>query len=738
MPDPLDPSRTLVFEDNDMAGILFSPAMWQDYNLGINGGSQILRYSGGIGYTSDEGVGLGTGWDRFSGRGNVDAQISEKLKVSTNLSFTQSNTEEYYNQRNVIARGLSTAPTARLYWEDGTPAPGYNRTAPSPLWNEYTRDENRIDQRFVMGSKLDWNIFDKLHLNVMGSYYSRNWQRDYFERAHEFNSSRPAESAFRFTTKAKLEAYFSYNKTFNNHSVSAVAGYSYLDISDKELEAEAMGASTDKIPTLNAGPEKAEASSEIHEEVLIGYFGRLSYDFKRKYLFSATFRYDGSSRFMQDNQWGFFPGASAGWVISEEPFFENVGPISNLKLRASYGQTGNNSVGLYDSQGRYSATYIYDGSAGIRATAMPNENLTWETSTQLDIGVDLGLFNDRIILMGDYFDKVTENLLFSKPLPNTSGFSSVQTNVGEVNFYGFDLQLMSTNIRTTDFEWNTTLTLSYVKNEVIKLPDNGRDKNRIGGFILPDGTEFGGIAEGEPMYSYYGHQIDYIIQTQEQADNALFDTYSRGYSPVDDKREKGRKFPGDYEWVDRDGDGEITAYDQFLLGYTVPHTTGGLANTLRYKNWSMNIYVDWAMGHSINDYAFMRFFMNTFAYNYALAEEVKDCWSPDNTDGQYARLTANDPGDGSKNFGRRHDGFNFKGDYLCIRELSISYDVPTRIIRKLGMEKLNVYLSGNNLHYFTELIGTSPEAGASTTYNSSNYFNYPPIRRYSVGIRATF
>ena len=738
MPDPLDPTKTLVFEDNDMKSILFKPALWQDYNLGIDGGTQVLRYSGGLGYTTDEGVGLGTGWERFSARGNVDAQISDKIKVSTNLSYTQSSTEEYYNQRNVISRGLATAPTARLYWEDGTPAPGYNKTSPSPLWNEYTRDENQIDQRFIMGGKLDWTIIDNLQAHVTGSYYVKTWQRDYFEMAHVFDSSRPAESEFRQTRQSKLEAYFSYDKTFNMHSISAVAGYSYLDIYNKELQAEAMGAGTDKIQTLNAGPEKAEASSEIHEEALIGYFGRLTYDFNRKYLFSATFRRDGSSRFTEDNQWGFFPAVSAGWIVSEEQFFANVGPVSNLKLRTSFGQTGNNSVGLYDAQGRYTATYIYDGNAGIRATSMPNENLTWESSTQLDVGLDLGLFNDRIILIGDYFNKITENLLFDKPLPNTSGFNSVETNIGEVNFYGFDFQIMSTNITSRDFEWNTTLTLSFVKNNVLKLPDNGRDKNRIGGFSLPDGTEFGGIAEGEPMYSYYGHMIDYIIQTQEQLDNALFDSYSRGYSPEDDKKIKGRKFLGDYEWEDRDGDGEITAYDQFLLGYTVPHTTGGLGNSVRYKNWSMNIYVDWALGHSINDYSYMRFFMNTFSYNYALVEEVKDCWTPDNPDAEYARLTANDPGDGSKNFGRRHSGFNFKGDYLCIRELSVNYDVPETFLKKLGIQKLNVYVSGNNLHYFTQLIGTSPEAGASTTYSSDDYYNYPPIRRYSVGIRATF
>ena len=736
MPDPLDPSKTLIFEDNDIKSILFRPALWQDYNLGIDGGTDVLRYSGSIGYTTDEGVGLGTGWERFSARANTDALISDKLKLSTDLSFTQSSTEEYENQRNVISRGLSTAPTHRLYWEDGTPAPGYNRTSPSPLWNDYTRDENRKDQRIIMGSKLDWNIIDRLHANITGSYYVQTWQRDYFELAHEFDKSRPAESAFSQTRKSKLEAYFSYDNTFNKHSLSAVAGYSYLDIYDKDLLAEAMGASTNKIQTLNAAPVKTEASSEVHEETLIGYFGRLSYDFNKKYLFSATIRRDGSSRFLEGNQWGVFPGVSAGWIISEESFFDNISPVSNLKLRTSYGQTGNNSVGRYDAQGRFTADYIYNGNAGLRATAMPNENLTWESSTQLDAGLDLGLFNDRIILIGDYFNKITENLLFSKPLPNTSGFSSVQTNIGKVRFYGFDFQISSSNISTGDFEWNTNFTWSYVKNIVLELPDNGRDKNRIGGIIAADGEEFGGIAEGEPLYGYYAYQVDHIIQTQEEADNALYDDLARGFDPADGKKIKGRKLPGDYEWMDRDGDGKITADDQFLQGYTEPHTTGGMSNNLRYKNWSLNLYVDWALGHSVIDNSFGRYFMNTFAYNYALAEEVKDCWTPENPDAKYARLTANDPGDGNRNT-RSSSWYNFKADYLCIREVTLNYNIPGSIIGKLGIQKLNVYVSGNNLHYFSEVKYTSPEAGANSTY-SGDYYNYPPIRRYSLGVRATF
>jgi len=741
MPDPLDPSKTLIFEDNSIKDILFNPALWQNYYVGIDVGTEVLRYTGSVGYTKDDGIALGSGWERFSGRVNTDANISEKLHLGTNVSFTQSTTEALYNQRNVIARGLSTAPTHRLYWDDGTPAPGYNKSAPSPLWNNYTRSDSRKDQRLTMGGLMDWNIIDRLHAKVSTSYYVRTWQRDFFMKAQEFDGSRPAETYFSQDTQSKLEAYLSYDKTFNDHSVSAVAGYSYLSLNFKDVSATASGASTDKIETLNAAPIKTDATSQIHDDVLIGYFGRVSYDYKKRYLVSANFRRDGSSRFLPGNQWGFFPGVSLGWIISEESFLKNLNDLSNLKFRASYGQTGNNQVGRYDAQGTYSVNTKYNDNAGMRSTNMPNANLTWETSTQLDAGFDLGLFKDRITVIADYFDKRTQNLIFSKPLPNTSGFANVDTNIGKVKFYGFDAEVSSVNIKKKDFQWTSHLTWSFVKNEVLELPDNGRYKNRIGGIVLdPDDPtkDYGGIAEGEPLYRYYGYVVDYIIQTQEQADNAHYDNNSRGYSPVDNKRIKGRKFPGDYEWIDRNSDGIIDSKDQFELGVTVPHTTGGLVNNFKYKNWSLNVFIDWALGHSINDNAYMRYFMNTFAYNYALVEQANDTWTEDSPNATYARLTANDPGDGSKNFGRVSSAFNFKADYLSIREVTLNYDIPKKLYNQMGVQNAQIYISGNNLYYFTSLLGTSPENGASTTYSSGNYSNYPAVRKISLGVKVTF
>lgn len=743
MIDPIDPTKTLIFQDNNFQDEIYKKALWQNYYVGIDGGNDGIKYSSSIGYTDDGGVALATGFQRLSMRSAMDIKINDHLNFASGFDYSKTDSEEYSNQMNVISRGLATPPTQKKYNEDGTPTKGYNATSPNPIWYKYYNDQSTVDKRLSAYGKLTYRIIDGLKADVQLSTYNHHSKDDSFMKANEFNGLRPTTSSFGELNRNKLEAYGTYNKSILNHSFSVMAGYSYQRDKNQALSASVTGASSDKVPTLTAGPDKTNATSSFTEDITIGYFGRLSYDFKKKYLFSATFREDASSRFASGHQWGFFPGASAGWVVSDESFMKNIKNLDNLKLRVSYGQTGNNSIGLYDAYGKYSTSAKYNGIAGIVPSTMPNTELTWEVSTQLDAGFDLSVFNNRLSISGDYFNKITDNLLFSKELPNTSGFSNVQTNIGKVKFYGFDIEVSSTNIQTKDFSWSSKLTWSFVKNKVLKLPDNGREKNRIGGITLADGTSFGGTAEGESLYSYYGYVVDHIIETQEGADNAIYDSKAKGYRFSDKKKIAGRKEIGDYEWKNRDGSLQrngkdyIDNQDQFLLGYTVPTSTGGLNNSFSYKNFNLNIFLDWALGHSIQNSSEMRYFMNTFANNYTLIDEVKECWSKPGDNTKYARFTANDPDDGNSNFSRSSNVFNYKGDYLCIREVSLQYNVPSSKLGKFGIQNLAFTLSGNNLHYFTAVKGVSPEVGTSTTYNSS-YYNYPPIRRFSGGIKVTF
>lgn len=747
MVDPIDPTKTLIFQDNDFQSLMFRPTVWQNYYVGIDGGNDIATYSASLGYTNDGGVALATGYDRFNARLATTINISKKLRANVGFEYSKTNSEEFDNQNNVIVRGLSATPTQRIYFDDGTPVPGYNASALSPVWNEYITDRARVDKYLSVYGGLKWTIIDGLSADLTFSNYNQMRRKDASEIANKYNGLRPVSRSFYEWERNKLEAYLSYSKTFNNmHSLSAMAGYSYQNNDYNDVEAAVSGGSSDQVPTLSAGPTKTKADSKIEKEVLIGFFGRLNYDYMKKYMLSLTFREDASSRFAKGNQWGFFPGASVGWMMSEEPFFEKARKtISSFKWRVSYGQTGNNSIGLYDAYGTYKAdnSTKYNGIAGIRPTILPNMDLTWEVSTQLDAGFDVSFFDNRLSIGADYFHKITDNLLFDKELPNTSGFDKVQTNIGKVRYSGFDLEISSHNIQTKDFSWDSKLTWSFVKNKVLKLPDNGRDRNRIGGVQLADGTAFGGIAEGESLYRYYGYVVEKIIETQQEADNARYDDLSQGWRPQDRLKVKGRKAIGDYEWknregsVTRDGKEMINSQDQFELGVTVPHSTGGLTNTFRYKNFNFGLTLDWALGHYINDNAMMRYFMNTFAGNYTIVDEVKQCWKQPGDNTKYAKFNSNDPDEGNYNFSRTSDVFNYKGDYLCIREVYVQYNLPKVWISKIGMQDLAVTLSGNNLYYFTAVKGVSPEVGASTTY-ANDYYAYPPVRKVSIGVKATF
>ena len=328
-------------------------------------------------------------------------------------------------------------------------------------------------------------------------------------------------------------------------------------------------------------------------------------------------------------------------------------------------------------------------------------------------------------------------------MPNTSGYGSILTNLGKVRFRGFDAEITTRNIVKKNFTWESKFTITYVKNKVLKLPENGRDKNRQGGYSvkMQDGTtkEFGGVAEGEPLGRFYGYKKDFIITTPEQAANARYDTSSKGWDwTTKQKLGVGKKTIGDYEWKDLNGDNIINSNDMFLLGNTIPHTTGGLNNTFTYKGFTLNVYLDFALGHSISNGYLQRQMCNFMNGNTSLPAEILKCWNvgDDPSKAKYARFSGNDSDELNKNFRDNSDVFTQKADYLCIREISLQYALPQALLAKIGLKGLVLTLAGNNLHYFTEVIGLSPEVGASSTYSGS-FNTYPPIRKFSIGCKVT-
>ena len=766
--DPVNPGKIIVFQDNDQQSQWFDDAFWQNYYIGVNGGGENIRYAASAGYTDDGGIGMATGFSRFTFHGNTSFKVTRRLTATTTFDYSQIERQMLdggaLNKRNSVIRGLSVPATHRDWYdaeagEDlaGTPAMGPNNTTlPAAYYNYYYSDTGETTKRSSVNINLEWAIVDGLRAVAQFSNHNRHSRSHFFVKNNPTTGTniRPTKEAFTETNRMDFQTYLNWKKTFaEDHNIDVVAGYDYMKDKNNSIDARVQGAASDKIPTLNVGTSNITnyPTSTRTDEVLISYFGRVNYNFREKYLLSFTMRADGSSKFAAGNRWGYFPAASAGWIVDEEAFWPRNKVVSSLKLRASYGLTGNNGIGLYDTYGSYNSAYQYNGMSTTTTGEMPNSNLTWESTTQVNAGLDMGLADDRVRVSFDYYDKVTRNLLFDVSLPNTTGYGSVVSNVGKVRFYGVDLAISSVNISRGDFTWTTDFTYNFNMNKVLKLPDNGNVRNRMDGITIGDGSQFGGIAEGERMGRIYGYKVDHIIETQADADAAMYDASSRGYRRSDRRQIAGRKDIGDYEWVNRagstqrDGRDIINEEDQFLLGYATPHSTGGIGNTFRYRNWSLNIYMDYALGHSIQNEMQMRYFMATMGNcNWNLVNDVKQCWSQPGDKTKYARFTANDPDWGNRNFSRMSDVFVEKGDYLCIRDISLSYKLPVRWTSRLGMKDVTLTVSGNTLYYWTAVHGVSPEAATTGgLYNSASTYAtgfspYPPARKILFSAKFTF
>lgn len=743
MPDPINPSNTLIYQDNDFQDIAFQNALEKEYFISAIGGSDKIKYYAGLGWTDIEGIARSTEYQRFTARSNIDFKLSDKLELQTKFNISRTKTDDFDRQRNIFGRSIWLLPTARVYFDDGSFGTGNNETYTNPLFYNDVRQAKDYVYRTNVGASLIWKPIEGLSFQLKGDYFNQNSTSESFKKANIYDATRPATFDYGLRTDWQVEAIGNYSKTLNEkHNFGLLIGVSSLNIEHLDASAAAFGGPTDNIQTLNASPEKTEASTSRSDEVLNGIFSRFSYDFDGKYLMSASLRRDGSSRLAEDQRIGYFPSFSMGWIMSEEKFFENVSILNFVKLRGSWGQTGNNDVSTTAAAGLYSVGNNYNFQAGSFPTVIPNENLAWETTTQWDIGTDLSFLNNKIRLIADVYNKTTDNLIFTTPLPNTSGFSSITKNIGKVQFTGVEFELSTINIQNDNFSWESDFNIGFNKNKVLELPDNDRENNRIGGFIDTDtGEGIGGIAEGESLFSIIGYKNDFIIDTQAQADNAHHDTQARGYSAIDGQSIRGRKFPGDYEWVDKNGDGIIDSKDQFVLGNNVPHTTGGLSNTLKYKGLEFNIFMDFALGHSINDQIIRRGDANAIGGAARPTTNILRSWQQE---GDIASGKANFPrfdyhdATQQRNIHRGSSPVSasvYDASFLSLREVKLGYNIPEKILDYIGFNSVKIYLAGQNLHYFTKYPGFNPEYSTGSSYDDNTY---PLARKIVLGINVGF
>ncbi len=756
--DPLNPGQTLIFQDNDWQDVLFRTAPITNTYLSVNGGADKIKYAAGVGHTDQEGVAVGSDYVRTSGRVNVDFKVNDWISFRTSSDFSVSKTNQLDAE---VSRTFGRSPhvgrTIKTTLPDGSITPGREQASINPelLADLSTNLDQRTTATVALGGTI--NIIDGLKFDVNGNYHINNLDRDNYDNSWTkesttFYGNRPISMRQIDQTRTQFEALLTYEKSFNEaHNLSLSAGYTNLYVQGGNAFVAAQNRPANNITTIT-GAEVTNAFDNYFDRRLVSQFGRLVYNYQFKYLFSGAIRRDGSSVFGSDNQYGIFPSLSLGWVLSEESFFKDLGisnVLSNIKFRGSWGVTGNDNVNnVYGWQGTYSPGFTYAGTSVVYPAEIPNTGLKWEQTTQIDFGLELGLFDqDKIFLTLDVFSKQTDDLLFNVSLPRETGFSSILKNVGSVRYDGYEIGVNARILDKSDFKWNLGVNYSYVIDEVVKLPEGSFDKNRLQDanvFSNPVGPSIrgatfviyneegspgiGGIAEGERIGNLLGYLPDYIIDTDQQLADYLA-------LNIDDRADANNyvKQKGDVVWVDRNNDGVIDNNDQVVIGNSVPTAFGGITNTFKYKGFDLTVFMDFTLGHMIVDQnrAWLNGNGNRFA---SPTTDVLRAWTKPGD--ELPRIAFHDASQGM-NYMRLSPINAYKGDFLCLRDVRLGYTFSNAALEAMGgfLSSLRLYVAGNNIHYFTEYPGYNPETGG---YTISDRSNYPAFRSFVFGVKVGF
>lgn len=704
-----------------------------NYGLTFSGGTDANRYRISTNYFDQQGTIVGSGFRRGSTRLTLDNKVSDKVRMGTTVGLTQSVNNRINNDNSIY--GVLT--TARLY---ATDLPIYNANGTYYKNGSLENPVAAANEPYIksVNNRLIGNQYVEFEL-IKNLKYRATFGLDYtYGRDDRFYSTLTnAGAAVRGeATAATLQdlnynhiSAFSYTKTFaQDHTISALLVGEYQRDSYSDIFLQATGFPSNAIRQLSAGANKTAASSTATGNALFGALAKLDYSYKGRYLASASVRRDQGSRFGKDNQVGYFPAVSAGWRVLEESFLKDQTTVSELKLRGSYGETGNQPTGNFGSRGLISPGANYLDQGGLYLSQIANPNLKWERTRQTDIGMDLGFLQNRFYISADLYQRKTDDLLLPQQLVSDTGFLSYSANVGNIQNKGLELALTTLNFRNegTGFNWETNFNISFNRNEVTKISD----PNPLG---LAQGFA-SRLIVGQPLGAFYGYRVDHIFQTQDEI-NAL-DAAAKvqsGSSTATYQSTQTR--PGDIKFKDLNGDGRITAADQEVIGNAQPKYYGGITNTFRFMNFDLSAFLQYNVGNKV--YNFSRAFTQGMNATYGQDTEVLNRWTPTNTNTTTPRAVYGDP----NNNNRASDRFLEDGSYARIKSLTLGYTLPSALLGRVHLRTLRVYAQAQNLVTFTKYTGLDPEVSTFSGTNTSlgtDFFTFPQARTITGGVTLGF
>ena len=730
----MEGGKLVPLYDIDWQDMLERNSFSQIHNLSFTGSTGKTNYGVFLGYTNDQGIVKESKLERFSGRVTVDQTVSNWLKLGTTLSYSEVkerriDTRVGYN--NVPRMMIEMIPIVPYKYDDGTYGRredyGGMESADNPL-AQINENITPYNSNIFMGNAyakitfmkgLDFTSTIGVNRTINMNPYYNSTQSDIVNGVGGNQAS--------ITNNRSLQILWSnilnYNTIFNKmHSLNVMLGQEAQSYEYFQNVATIDGISDDYYQWYNmgAGSTLKAPSSNYTGDKMLSYFARINYSFKDRYLVTVTGRFDGSSKFGEDNRFAFFPSAALGWRASEEDFLKGNKVISNLKPRVSYGFTGNSGIPTYGSMANLSTNgmaYPFGGTRenGIGVGSLANPLLRWEKTGQFNVGLDLGFLNERISLSADYYIKHTTDMLLNAPVPTTSGFRSISTNIGNMRNSGFEFTLNTQNIQTKNFSWSSMLNFSSLKNKITALSQGDADI-----IMAPNNLTI--LRVGESVGSFFGYIRAGVWGENETEQAAIYG-----------------KLPGDAKLRDVNNDKQINESDRVILGKGIPDFYGTFTNTFKYKDFDLVIELQYSCGSKIYWDG-----LGTCAMRQGIANSlsmVLDTWTPEN---QGATLEQIRPSNAYYN-SLKDDARLYNGSFIRGKNISLGYNLPSDICKKLHLKALRVTLSAQNIFVISQYPGFDPE---TTVYNTTTQneafaqnietFGYPKPRTFSFGANITF
>ena len=722
--------------DNNWQDIMFRPALMQNYNLSVKGGGKYSTYYTGLGYFNQDGIVKGTNYQRY----NIQSKNDYKrgiFSAGTNLIISFSHDKPLHQELRggMIGTILQSVPTLEKY--DDTREGGYGGTygdvvnIPHPL---AIIDDNIMD-RYNENVKIFANLYAQIEL-FKGLKYKLNLTPDFsFERyknyLNKYDFGLATNSITQLTERQRrrrnilVENLLTFDRTFGEHKISALAGYTYQDSRFRHIQAYGEGL-PQGLEEIDAATTNRSNEGNSWRSVLTSILGRVFYSYQNKYLFTATIRRDGSSKFGKNNRYGYFPSFSLGWNVAEEKFMENVHWLDQLKLRGGYGVLGNQEIDNYQYSSTITTGINYpDGNGGLLQGAFPknfaNPDIKWEETAMTNVGIDFMAFNNRLSLTADYYVKNTKDILLTVPIPISSGGANDPIrNAGKIRNNGFEFNLGWMDQPNPDISYGINLIGSFNKNKVIAM---GSESGSIKGGSTNQNITTSETKAGYPIGGYWLISTAGYFNSQEEVD-----AYAK-----DGKKIQPAAEPGDIKFVDANNDGVINDDDRVFQGSPFPDFTFALNGNMRYKNFDLSIGLQGVLGNKI--YNATRQTLEDVTKGSNFLASCLDYWTPENKNASHPRLTWDDP---NRNTRAESDRYLENGSYLRLRSVQLGYTFPQTWF-KGAIQHARVYINAENLFTITSYSGYSPDVNAdNANYRGFDNFIYPTNRTFMLGLNVTF